>query len=160
MERRTTTAVRCPAVGPEPLDRSPTSPVPAGPLPGRLGRRTARLGIRTIGRVNCVLHDQKTVVDNHVTILRVRPGSINPLFLAVFLNSELGREQTYRWQSGSSGQLEIYPTDVKRFLVPVPDNEVQTRIAEQLKTAYHYIILAEDKAATAAAEAVSIVRQY
>lgn len=115
-------------------------------------------GVGTIGRVNCVLHDDKSVVDNHVTVLRVRKGGVDPLYLAVFLNSWLGRQQTYKWQSGSSGQLEIYPTEIKRFLVIVPDPKVQKRIADQLQSAFDATCLANKAAATAEADAVALAR--
>src|SRR5262249_42039549 len=58
-------------------------------------------GVGTIGRVNCVLHDGPTVVDNHVTVIRANPGAVDPVYLAVFLNSPLGRQQACKWQSGS-----------------------------------------------------------
>jgi type I restriction enzyme M protein len=106
-------------------------------------------GIGTIGRVNCVLHDEPTVVDNHVSILRVKPGSVDPLYLAVFLNSRLGREQTYRWQSGSSGQIELYPDDIKRFVVVVPDPDVQAGIASDLQAAYDALRVASGLAQAA-----------
>jgi type I restriction enzyme, S subunit len=115
-------------------------------------------GVGTIGRVNCVLHEGKTVVDNHVTILRVDPDTINPLYLAVFLNSRLGRQQAYRWQSGSSGQLEIYPADIKRFVVSVPDRAVQEDIAARLLTAYRHTIAAHESALSAITQVERIGR--
>jgi hypothetical protein len=115
-------------------------------------------GLGTIGRVNCVLHKEKTVVDNHVTILRVKPGEIDPLFLAVFLNSSLGREQTYRWQSGSSGQLEIYPVDIQRFVVPIPEDETQELVAAKLRTAYEHTVKANAAAADASDRVVSLIK--
>lgn len=93
-------------------------------------------GVGTIGRVNCVLHDAPTVVDNHITIVRVWPGSVDPVYLAVFLNSPLGREQTYKWQSGSSGQLEIYPDDIRQFWIVVPDVSAQRDVRTRFESAY------------------------
>lgn len=110
-------------------------------------------GVGTIGRVNCTLHDQKAVVDNHVTIMRVKPDEVDPLYLSVYLNSHLGREQTYKWQSGSSGQLEIYPEEIKGFLVIVPSEHDQKAIAAQLQSAYDSMIAAL-KAASSATDAV------
>jgi len=87
-------------------------------------------GRGTIGRVNCILHDDKTVVDNHVTIIRTDEKQCNPVYLAVYLNSKLGQMQTEKWLSGSSGQIEIYPRDIARFLVYLPSSEFQQRIAD------------------------------
>lgn len=87
-------------------------------------------GWGTIGRANCILHDDKTVVDNHVTIIRTDEKQCNPIYLAVYLNSKLGQMQTDKWLSGSSGQIEIYPSDIARFVVCLPSMEFQQRIAD------------------------------
>ena len=87
-------------------------------------------GWGTIGRTNCVLHDERTVVDNHVTIIRVKEGTCDPVYLAVYLNSRPGLMQTGKWLSGSSGQIELYPGDIARFVVYVPSEGVQARVAD------------------------------
>ncbi len=86
-------------------------------------------GVGTVGRTNCVLHDRKSVVDNHVTIIRTRKGECNPVYLAVYLNSPPGLMQTDRWLSGSSGQIELYPAAMKRFLVYLPGDQLQREVA-------------------------------
>ena len=93
-------------------------------------------GWGTIGRTNCVLHDQKTVVDNHVAIIRVKEGACNPIYLAVYLNSKPGLMQTDKWLSGSSGQIELYPSDIARFLLYVPSAEFQQKVAHLVGQSY------------------------
>jgi hypothetical protein len=93
-------------------------------------------GWGTIGRTNCVLHDEKTVVDNHVTIIRVKEGMSDPVYLAVYLNSAPGLMQTEKWLSGSSGQIELYPGDIERFVVYLPSEEVQARVADLVRRSY------------------------
>jgi len=87
-------------------------------------------GWGTIGRTNCVLHDGKTVVDNHVTIIRVKDGACDPVYLAVYLNSRAGLMQTDKWLSGSSGQIELYPEDIAGFVVYMASEKVQARVAD------------------------------
>jgi hypothetical protein len=43
-----------------------------------------------------------------------------PVYLALFLNSPAGRAQSEQAQTGSSGQIEIYPTHITKFLVMLP----------------------------------------
>jgi len=93
-------------------------------------------GWGTIGRANCVLHDEKTVVDNHVTIIRVKEGACDPVYLAVYLNSGPGLLQTDKWLSGSSGQIELYPGDIERFVVCVPSGELQAQVADLVGRSY------------------------
>jgi restriction endonuclease S subunit len=87
-------------------------------------------GWGTIGRANCIMHQEKTVVDNHVTIIRCDEGQCNPVYMAVFLNSKMGQMQTEKWLSGSSGQIEIYPADIGRYVVYLPSMEFQQKIAD------------------------------
>lgn len=114
-------------------------------------------GVGTIGRVNCVLHDEPTVVDNHVTVMRAKSDLVDPVYLAVFLNSPLGRQQAYKWQSGSSGQLEIYPDDIRRFWVPVPDHDIQKAVRTQFERAYKAYRDAAEAAAAAEDEVVTMI---
>lgn len=93
-------------------------------------------GWGTIGRTNCVLHDEKTVVDNHVTIIRVKEGTCDPVYLAVYLNSGPGLMQTEKWLSGSSGQIELYPAHITRFVVHVASRELQARVADLVRQSY------------------------
>jgi len=81
-----------------------------------------------IGRTNAWLEDQKAITSNHVTIIRP-DHTCNPLYLAAYLNSPLGLLQADCWASGS-GQREVYPNDIGRFVVYLPSMEFQQRIAD------------------------------
>lgn len=87
-----------------------------------------------IGRTNPWLEDQKGIASNHVTIIRPNP-SCNPLYLAVFLNAPVGLLQTEKWASGS-GQREIYPGDIARYLVYLPSETFQQKVADLVQESY------------------------
>jgi restriction endonuclease S subunit len=87
-----------------------------------------------IGRTNPWLEDQEGIASNHVTIIRPNP-SCNPLYLAVFLNAPVGLLQTEKWASGS-GQREIYPGDIARYLVYLPSETFQQRVADLVQKSY------------------------
>ncbi|MHB8627434.1 MAG: restriction endonuclease subunit S domain-containing protein [Aggregatilineales bacterium] len=70
-----------------------------------------------------------------MTIIRADPNKINPLFLAEFLNSELGLKQTDQHARGSA-QREIYPDNLKHYLIWLPDRTVQDEIAQRAKAAF------------------------
>lgn len=72
-------------------------------------------GRGTIGRSAAYLETELAVPDNHVTILRT--NVLDPVYLANFLNSKAGQLQVEKHQRGSSGQLELYPFDIRKFLV-------------------------------------------
>lgn len=76
-------------------------------------------GRGTLGRAAPYLFQEPAVPDNHVTILR--SDDLDPVYLALYLNSAAGQLQVEMHQRGSSGQLELYPFDIRKFLVwPAP----------------------------------------
>lgn len=75
-------------------------------------------GVGTIGRAAAYLNDSPALPDNHVTILRLRKDAdIDPVFLAVQLNSLIGQMQVDQYFKGSSGQIELYPSDIEAFSI-------------------------------------------
>jgi len=78
-------------------------------------------GRGTLGRAAPYLFDESAVPDNHVTILR--SPDLDPVYLSLYLNSAAGQMQVEMYQRGTSGQLELYPFDIRRFLVwPAPES--------------------------------------
>lgn len=91
-------------------------------------------GVGTIGRAAAYLTESDAVPDNHVTILRTR--NLDPVYLSVFLNSCLGQSQVRKHQRGSSGQLELYPYDIARFLVWQAPKTIQLQIRNFIEQAH------------------------
>ena len=83
-------------------------------------------GRGTIGRAAPYLNKAMAVADNHVTVLR--STKLDPAYLALYLNSRAGLMQVEMHQRGSSGQLELYPFDIRKFLVWNAPPEVQREI--------------------------------
>ncbi|HCZ13228.1 MAG TPA: hypothetical protein DHV85_01250 [Candidatus Accumulibacter sp.] len=80
-------------------------------------------GRGTIGRTAPYISDTPAVADNHVTILR--SSSLDPAYLSLYLNSAAGQMQVEMHQRGTSGQLELYPFDIRKFLVWPAPGELQ-----------------------------------
>lgn len=98
------------------------------------GDETARLrendvvinstGVGTLGRAGVVHCDgQKIVASVDLLILRTNPKFIDPDYLSLFLNSPAGIAQSEQYQTGSSGQLHLYPNHVRKFLVFIPNTK-------------------------------------
>lgn len=85
-------------------------------------------GRGTLGRAAPYLGDKLAVPDNHVTI--IRSGSLDPVFLSLYLNSAAGQMQVEMHQRGTSGQLELYPFDVRKFLVWSAPAEFQREVRD------------------------------
>lgn len=86
-----------------------------------------------VGRTNCWLADIKAFASNHVNILRVK--DVDPIYLSVYLNSILGQMQVRKFVSGSA-QVELYPSDIRNFILWVPDRAFQNKIAEKINESY------------------------
>lgn len=72
-------------------------------------------GRGTIGRAAPYLQRSEAIPDNHVTILR--SPDLDPVFISLYLNSVAGQLQVEMHQRGTSGQLELYPFDIRKFLI-------------------------------------------
>jgi type I restriction enzyme M protein len=85
-------------------------------------------GEGTIGRAAAYLHEVPALPDNHVTVLR--SNEVDPIYLAAFLNSPLGRWQIQRHIRGSSGQIELYPRDIDNLVFWDAPEDVQAATRE------------------------------
>lgn len=83
-----------------------------------------------IGRTQVYLKDEPAIASNHVNILRVQ--GVNPVYLALVLNSQVGRLQTEKLCTGSA-QAELYPGDIEKFIIPILSEEKQQTIADYVQ---------------------------
>ena len=86
-----------------------------------------------IGRTQAYLKHNHALASNHVNILRVK--GVNPIYLALVLNSPIGRLQTEKLCTGSA-QVEIYSNDIEKFVVPILDETIQETIASKVKESF------------------------
>lgn len=91
-------------------------------------------GVGTIGRAAPYLHQSRALPDNHVTVLRT--DNIDPVYLSVFLNSPLGQWQIERHIKGSSGQIELYPTDIAQIMIWDAPDTVQQSVRAAILSAF------------------------
>lgn len=73
-------------------------------------------GVGTLGRTSIWFNEEKAYCDGHITILRNSKN--DPYFVTAFLNSKYGLIQFDQNYRGSSGQIEIYPHDISKFVIP------------------------------------------
>lgn len=86
------------------------------------------------GRANPYLESARALAG--VDLLLARPSrECNPLYLSVYLNASPGIYQAEKFASGS-GQRHIYPDDVKQFLVYLPSQQSQEKIADLVFQSY------------------------
>jgi len=94
-------------------------------------------GLVSLGKVDVYDRKEPAMVDGHISILRLKEG-YDPYFMTYFLRSILGKLQIEKWWTGSSGQIELQPYDLERFIIPdnsakgVPLTE-QNKIVEKIK---------------------------
>jgi restriction endonuclease S subunit len=92
-------------------------------------------GVGTLGRVAYHFEDTSYFADGHITIIRgVR--NIKPLFLVTLLQSRIGFALIERRQRGSSGQIEIYPSDIASIPIPQLDDKFQQEIVSLQERAH------------------------
>lgn len=91
-------------------------------------------GVGTLGRTSIWYFDEKAYCDGHITILR--DGDVDPYFVTAFLNSKYGLIQYDQNYRGSSGQIEIYPYDIAKFVIPKCLFPYQKEIGDYLRNAF------------------------
>lgn len=87
-----------------------------------------------IGLTNAFNSKEKALASNHVNILRLSDtySSIDPNYLALVLNSKIGKLQTEKHSRGSA-QLELYPADIAKFVIPIINNNRMREIGELVR---------------------------
>ncbi|MBA7698770.1 hypothetical protein ES703_107452 [subsurface metagenome] len=93
----------------------------------------ASTGYTSMGKVDIYERDEPAMVDGHISILRVN-RDYDPLFIVHFLRCHFGRLQFEKWHTGSSGQIEIQPIDLGKFVLP-ESSETGVPLKEQRRIA-------------------------
>ncbi len=94
-------------------------------------------GVGTLGRCAAYLYGDKALPDNHITILRTTADvELDPVFLAAQLNSMVGQMQVEQYFKGSSGQIELYPSDIREFRIWLAPHQIQLGIRKRIEAAH------------------------
>ena len=86
-----------------------------------------------MGRTAVYLADERALASNHVNLLRLREE--NPVYVAAAMNSMVGRWQTRMLVTGSA-QVELYPGDIRSFLIPFVDAKTEAAIVSAVERAH------------------------
>lgn len=85
-----------------------------------------------VGMTNVYLSDKPALASNHVNILRLKDDSIDPAYVALVLNTTVGKMQTEMHIRGSA-QAELYPHDIAKFIIPLLDVEKMKEIGDLVR---------------------------
>lgn len=77
----------------------------------------ASTGITSIGKVDIYESDNPAICDGHISIIRAGE-EYNPRYVLYYLRCFPGQLQVEKWFTGSSGQIELQPSDINEFLIP------------------------------------------
>jgi hypothetical protein len=119
------------------VEGSRNGPIRSRLMPGDL--LLIRSGFGSLGRCVVVPEGLELMnVSQHIS--RIVLEGIKSEWVAVFLQSCYGAGQMSRWLSGATGQVEIDFKEIRRLLIPVPDQKIQEAIAHQYwrMADYHY----------------------
>lgn len=86
-----------------------------------------------VGLTNVFNSNVTAIASNHVNILRIKEEyGIDPNYLSLVMNSDIGKLQVQKYARGSA-QLELYPADLAKFLIPIIDKDVMHEIGELVR---------------------------
>lgn len=90
-----------------------------------------------IGKANIYNSSIPATIGSFLTLIRPDRSKINPYYLLVFLNSDVGKELTRRCSRGMAQQY-VYPFDIRKFVIPIigdsKQNEIESKMTEALET--------------------------
>lgn len=99
----------------------------------------ASTGLGSIGKVDVLSKipdefNQRCLATPELTIIRLKKDySIDPYYICFYLRSPYGQIQIHSSTRGESGQLHLYPEDIKEIIVPILDKKTQNKISSKLK---------------------------
>ncbi|MFM2007069.1 MAG: hypothetical protein RLZZ09_2724, partial [Pseudomonadota bacterium] len=96
--------------------------------------------VGTIGESSLVMRDRKATCSCKLAILR--PGILEPSYLAAFLRSKYGRDQTRRLTRGAV-QMGLILEDLDQALVPNLSEEIQDKISDTTLAAWNELLRGE-----------------
>lgn len=110
-------------------------------------------GRGTLGRAGVVpTCPPRVVASVDLLICRLNKQKITPHYASLFLNSPAGLAQSDQFQTGSSGQLHLYPQHIAQFLIFLPRTKTgqidlawQETLAAKVETAALAKIEAREK---------------
>jgi type I restriction enzyme M protein len=82
----------------------------------------ASTGDGTLGKCCVYTSDKPAIADSHVTVIRVDQNKIDPFYLCDYLRCGFGSLQIQRLYTGSTGLIELTPSDVNRIIVRAPSS--------------------------------------
>jgi len=89
-----------------------------------------------IGKANIYTTNLQATIGSFLTIVRLKENTINPYYLLLLLNTDLGIMMSKRYQRGLA-QPYLYPYDIKKYIIPIIDDNIQKdieKIMVQAKT--------------------------
>jgi len=95
-------------------------------------------GYVSVGKIDVFGLEEPAFADGHISIVRLN-DDYDPYFLTYFLRSPLGQIQFEKWFTGSSGQIEVQPEDLNKFILPSEDeisHDKQKEIADKITEEY------------------------
>ena len=95
-------------------------------------------GLGTLGRIAVYVSSQNpygwAVADSHVTVIRPLQPFMNSFYLYEYFSSPTVQSVIEDKAEGSTKQKELYVDTVKKYLIPLPPLNEQTRIVEKIDT--------------------------
>lgn len=91
-------------------------------------------GVGSLGKVDLYWSEKKATVDGHVNILRTNE-KCDSGYLRSFLHSKYGQIFIQKYTIGSTGQTELYSSDIAKFKIYLPNMNIQQYIGNKVRKA-------------------------
>jgi len=88
-----------------------------------------------IGKANIYMETTRATIGSFLTLLRTKKEILNPYYLMVFLNTNIGVMISKQHQRGMAQQY-LYPYDIRTFPIPLLNKEIQIQIQQKITESF------------------------
>lgn len=92
----------------------------------------ASTGKPSIGKIDIFEDDYQSIPDGHISIIRINPEKYNRKFFVYYIRSVLGYMQIEKDYVGCTNQIELYPEEIGKILLPDITLKRQEEIVEKI----------------------------
>ena len=92
----------------------------------------ASTGKPSIGKIDIFEDDYQAIPDGHISIIRINPEKYNRKFFVYYIRSVLGYMQIEKDYVGCTNQIELYPEEIGKILLPDITLKQQEEIVEKI----------------------------
>lgn len=90
-------------------------------------------GVGSLGKVDLYNLDEPALADGHISIVRLRDGSVEPVLLVHLMRHSVVQWQIEQSLTGSTNQIDVYPDQIAALRIPRLDRKKRWKLVSKIQ---------------------------